>query len=120
MTLSSNSEALQIVTAHPCEQMAIRLNSQCRCVSLNREAMRAELWQQQDIYQMIVEDRPHLFAESAVFVTDTCIHRQRDIIAAVESVIALPAFQERVLAYAPARQNLFPRRTVFFSVMTFI
>ena len=66
--------------------------------------MRAELWQQQDdinLYQMIVEERPYLFAESAVFVTDTCIQRQREIIAAVESVIALPAYQERVLAYAP-------------------
>ena len=64
---------------------------------------------------MIVEDRPHLFAESAVFVTDTRIYRQRDIIAAVESVIALPAFQERVLAYAPCTAKFIPRaHGVFF------
>ena len=109
MTLSSNSGLSQTATAHQCEQRAEQLNSQCRCVSLNREAMRAELWQQQDdinLYRMIVEERPHLFAESAVFVTDTCIQRQRDIIAAVESVIALPAYQERVLAYAPRRSEI--------------
>ena len=118
MTLSSNSVLSQTATGHQCEQRAEQLNSQCRCVSLNREAMRAELWQQQDdinLYQMIVEDRPHLFAESAVFVTDTCIHRQRDIIAAVESVIALPAYQERVLAYAPDAAKFIPKaHSVFF------
>ena len=115
MTLSSNSGLSQTATGYSCEQRAELLNSQCRCVSLNREAMRAELWQQQDVYQMIVEDRPHLFAESAVFVTDTRIYRQRDIIAAVESVIALPAFQERVLAYAPCTAKFIPRsHGVFF------
>jgi len=109
MTLPSNSGLSQTATGYSCEQRAELLNSQCRCVSLNREAMRAELWQQQDVYQMIVEDRPHLFAESAVFVTDTCVYRQRDIIAAVESVIALPAFHERVLAYAPCTAKFIPR-----------
>ena len=118
MTLSSNSGTSQTATVHPCEQRAEQLNSQCRCVSLNREAMRAELWQQQDdinLYRMIVEERPHLFAESAVFVTDTCIQRQRDIIAALESVIALPAYQERVLAYAPDAAKFIPKaHGVFF------
>ena len=118
MTLSSNSDPTQAATDHSCEQRAEQLNSQCRCVSLNREAMRAELWQQQDdinLYQMIVEERPYLFAESAVFVTDTCIQRQREIIAAVESVIALPAYQERVLAYAPDAAKFIPKaHGVFF------
>ena len=80
--------------------------------------MRAELWQQQDdinLYRMIVEERPHLFAESAVFVTDACIDRQREIIAAVEIVIALPAYQERVLAYATDSSKFIPKALgVFF------
>jgi hypothetical protein len=118
MTLSSNSGLLQTTAVHPCEQRAEQLNSQCRCVSLNREAMREELWRQQDdinLYRMIVEERPHLFAESAVFVTDTCIQRQRDIITAVESVIALPAYQEYVLAYAPGAAKFIPKaHGVFF------
>jgi hypothetical protein len=74
--------------------------------------MYAELWQQQDntnLYRMIVEERPHLFAESAVFVTDACIQRQREIIAAVESVIALPAYQERVIEYAPNTAKFIPK-----------
>ena len=118
MTLSSKSDSSQIATAKQCEQMAKQLNSQCRCVSLNREAMRTELWQQQDdinLYRMIVEERPHLFAESAVFVTDTCIDRQREIIAALESVIALPAYQERVLVYAPDTAKFIPKaHSIFF------
>jgi len=118
MTLSSNPDPAQTATVHLCEQKAEQLNSQCRCVSLNREAMRAELWQQQDeinLYRMIVEERPHLFAESAVFVTDTCINRQRDIITAVERVIALPAYQERVLAYSPDTAKFIPKaHGVFF------
>ncbi len=119
MTLSSNPAASQIAGASDqCEQRAKQLNSQCRCVSLNREAMRAVLWQQQDnidLYRMIVEDRPYLFAESAVFVSDACVQRQREIIAAVESVITLPAYQERVLAYAPDAANFIPKaHGVFF------
>ena len=118
MTLFSNSGPPQSSSAHQCEQRAKQLNSQCRCVSLNREAMHAELWQQQDdtnLYRMIVEERPYLFAESAVFVTDACIQRQRDIIIAVESVIALPAYQERVLAYAPHSAKFIPKASgVFF------
>ncbi len=80
--------------------------------------MRAELRHQQDdtnLYRMIVEERPHLFAESVVFVTDMCIKKQREIIVAVESVIALPAYQERVLAYAPDAAKFVPKaHGVFF------
>jgi hypothetical protein len=118
MTLSSNSDSLQTATALQCEQRAEQLNSQCRCVSLNREAMRADLRQRHDdinLYRMIVEDRPHLFAESAVFIPDTCIQRQRNIIAAVERVIVMPAYQERVLAYAPDAAKFIPKaHSVFF------
>ena len=118
MTLSSNSGLSSITADQSCEQRAKQLNSQCRCISLNREAMHADLKQRQDdinLYQMIVEDRPHLFAESAVFVTDTCLQKQHRIIAAIESVIALPAYQEYVLAYAPDTAKYIPKtHGVFF------
>lgn len=118
MTFSSNSCPSLTATAHTCEQRAEQLNSQCRYASLNREAMRAELSQPQgdfNLYRMIFEERPYLFSESAVFVSDACIHRQRDIIAAIESVIALPAYQQRVLAYAPDAAKFIPKaHSVFF------
>jgi hypothetical protein len=114
MTLSSNPST----SDHKCKQKAEQLNSQCHCISLDRDAIRTELSRRQDdldLYRMIIEERPHLFAESAVFVSDTCIERQRDIIAAVESVIALPAYQQRVLAYAPGPAQFIPKaHGVFF------
>ena len=58
---------------------------------------------------MIVEERPNLFAESAVFVAEPCLLKQRDIIAALERVIAMPAYQERVLAYAPSSAHFIPK-----------
>jgi len=118
MTLSSNPDPSPAVTVDHCEQRAKQLNIQCHCVSLNREAIRAELWQKKDdinLYRMIVEERPHLFAESAVFVSETCVQRQRVIIAAIESVILLPAYQDRVLAYAPDAAKFTPKaHGVFF------
>ena len=118
MTLSSNPDPSPVVTVDHCEQRAKQLNIQCHCVSLNREAIRAELWPQKDninLYRMIVEERPHLFAESAVFVSETCVQRQREIIAAIESVILMPAYQDRVLAYAPDAAKFTPKaHGVFF------
>ncbi len=118
MMLLSNSGLPPTAAEHYCEQKAEQLNSQCHCVSLNRDAMYAELWQQQDdstLYRMIVEERPHLFAQSAVFVSDSCIKKQREIIAALERVIALPAYRERVLAYAPDSAQFIPKaHGVFF------
>ena len=116
MTYFPNPDAVQM-SGQPGELRAEQLNNQCRCMPLNRVAMR-ELWQQQNdinLYRMIVEERPYLFAECAVFVADTCIQRQRDIIAAIESVIALPAYQQQVLAYAPDTAKFIPKaHGVFF------
>lgn len=93
-------------------------NGECRCVSLNREAMRKALRQQLAddlLYRMLIEERPHQFAESLVFVAESIIRRQHDIIAAIESVIAMPAYQQRVLAYAPEAAHFTPEaHGVFF------
>lgn len=101
----------------PPEQAGDRYNRECQCVTLDREVLRAELLSQPDgaeLYRMIVEDRPHLFAESPVFVTEACVRRQAEIIAAVERIIALPAYQARVLRYAPPTARYVPKaRGVF-------
>lgn len=99
------------VSTHPC-------NTKCRCVSLGRETLHKNLRQQLDddvMYKMLTEERPHLFAESVVFVDGTHISRQRKIIAAIENVIATPAYQQRVLAYAPDTAKFVPKaHGVFF------
>lgn len=83
---------------------AKQLNSDCRCSSLNRKALRSELNRldgNDDLYRLIAEERPNLFAESAVFIDQACLDQQLEIIAALERVIALPAYQQQVLTYAP-------------------
>ena len=95
-----------------CAQRVEELNSECRCLSLNRDIMRAELDRQQNdarLYRMLIEERPHLFADSAVFVAETNLIKQREIITAIERVIRLPAFQKRVLAYAPESACFIPK-----------
>lgn len=50
-----------------------------------------------------------MFAESAVFVGEDYLNRQLQIIAALEQVIAMPAYQQRVLAYAPDTAQFQPK-----------
>jgi hypothetical protein len=77
-----------------------------------------ELLNQHDgdnLYRMIFEECPNLFADSAVFINEADMQRQRNIISAVERVIALPAYQELVLAYAPEAAKFIPKaHGVFF------
>ena len=96
---------------HTCEQTAQQLNDQCRCIAIDKDALRANLVKQGNarLYQMLVEDRPHLFADVAVFVCDTIIEKQRHLIAAIEKVIALPSYQEHVLAYSPHSATFIPK-----------
>jgi hypothetical protein len=51
---------------------------------------------------MISEARPHLFSESVVFVAESHLRRMAEAIAAIERVVSLPAYVERVLPQAPA------------------
>lgn len=86
-------------------QLAAQLNQNCQCVSLDRQLLRETLAKQSDgadLYRMICEERPHLVADQAVFVAEACMQKQRDIIAAIEQVIALPGYQQRVMNHAPA------------------
>lgn len=89
----------------PCHRMADVLNHDCQCITLDRAALAAALRRGEagaDLYHMIEEGRPHLFAESAVFLDADCIARMAATIAAIERVVALPAWEERVRAWAPA------------------
>ncbi|MDD5214238.1 MAG: hypothetical protein PHQ03_01705 [Methylococcales bacterium] len=57
----------------------------------------------------------NFFAYSSVFIEETVLENLRDIITAIESVIALPAYQIHVLADAPKTAHFVPKaRGVFF------
>ena len=95
-----------------CSRIAEQLNRECRCITLDRAALRAELQRGEagaDLYGMIAEGRPHLFSESAVFLGEDCIRRMAEVVAAVERVVALPAWTERVLDWAPESARYAPK-----------
>ncbi|MEX0744109.1 MAG: hypothetical protein WD118_00795 [Phycisphaeraceae bacterium] len=80
------------------------LNRDCFCVSLDREALRRALEADpaaQGLHQMITERCPHLFAALPLFVSRTHVDAMARLIRAVEEVVALPAYREAVLAWAP-------------------
>lgn len=47
------------------------------------------------------QSHPHLYSDSVVFVDAPSLERMADFAAAMETVVALPAYQEAVLAWAP-------------------
>jgi hypothetical protein len=86
------------------ENLALTLNRDCLCVTVNRDTLRRELGADSavaDLYSEILATRPNLFSATAVFVTPQQVERMHEIIRAVETVVALPAYQEDVTAKAP-------------------
>jgi hypothetical protein len=63
----------------------------------------------------LAESHPSLFSQAAVNIAPATRQAMADIVVAIESVIALPAYQQRVLARAPAAaQWPVATRSVFF------
>ena len=90
---------------HDCVDAAEALNAGCQCVSLDRQALLAALARDPRdgaLQAMIAESRPHLFAESMAFVSAAHVRQMADLIAAIHRVVALPGWQDAVLAHAPA------------------
>jgi len=98
--------------SNPAVTAAARLNRDCHCRTLNRQALHHQLQTQTDgelLFEMIDRQRPHLAADALVFVDHASEQQQQAIIAAVESVVAMPAYQQRVLSYAPASAQFQPK-----------
>jgi hypothetical protein len=95
------------------------LNAGCFCVSLDEDALtrglQAELGSP-EILQLVRERCPYVFSARPVFVSHEHMDRMRRLIQAVEEVVALPSYRERVLARAPeiARRPAARARGVFF------
>ena len=84
---------------HGCIALADRLNAGCLCESLDRERLASELERvSQGFNDIVMVQRPHLFASSVAFVGDEHIRQMAALIAAIERVVALPAYQVHVLA----------------------
>lgn len=91
--------------------MIEKLNSDCFCISLDRGALRQALDADPvagGLSALIEERCPHLFASLPVFVSRPHVDGMAKVVAAVEKVVALPAYREEVLARAPEIARLDP------------
>ena len=89
------------------------LNSACFCFSLDQGALARALDSelgQPGLSEMVRQRCPFLFAALPVFVATAQLHRMAQVMHAVESVVALPAYREQVLDAAPAIARLGTRR----------
>lgn len=100
-----NVDASQVTPQHDdSEQLAIEaLNRECFCLSLDTEALDRSLEStlgQPGLYELIRQRCPYLFAALPVFIANAHVERMAQVIRAIESVVALPAYQHEVLARA--------------------
>jgi len=100
-SIPSTTVTMTDIPVSPLEQ----LNRDCFCFSLDRDALAhaldAELGQP-GLSAMVRERCPSVFAAQPVFVSAPQMQRIAQVVRAVESVVALPAYREQVLADAPA------------------
>ncbi len=80
------------------------LNSACFCFSLDETALTRALDSelgQPGLSEMVRQHCPFLFSAQPVFVAQPQLQRMAQVVQAIESVVALPAYREQVLAAAP-------------------
>lgn len=81
------------------------LNSRCFCIGLDSRELHKALESTlglPGLFDLVHQRCPHLFAAHPVFVAPSHLARMAQVVAAVEAVVALPAYREEVLARAPA------------------
>ena len=103
------------MTSHSSIALADRLNADCHCVSLDSARLESELEKvSPGFHAEVMAGRPHLFSSSVAFVSAEHVGRMARLVAAVERVVALPAYAAHVLGWAPElAQHPTPVRGVF-------
>jgi hypothetical protein len=81
------------------------LNRGCACTSLDEQALEQALVTElgdREIVDLIKQRCPHLFSAQPVYVSGQRREAMRQVIQAVGSVVAMPAYRAAILASAPA------------------
>lgn len=104
--------------AQECSLPAAKLNSTCFCSSLDRNALQHALADElggHDLFALVEERCPYLFSARPVFISDSQAVRIEALVGAIEAVVAMPAYRQRVLEGAPeiARRDPGGARGVF-------
>ena len=88
---------------HSCIDHAQRLNTGCQCVSLDQLQLAAELERVVPGFDAAVRrGRPHLFADSMVFVGEAHLKRMAEVVQAICTLATNPGYRRTVLQWAPA------------------
>lgn len=100
-------------------QLVETLNNECFCISLDTDALRKALESeigQPGLFDLVRERCPYLFAARPVFVSQTHMVRMAQVVRAIEAVVSMPAYREKVLAQSPAiaRHDAGGAKGVFF------
>lgn len=85
--------------------IADTLNHGCMCRTLDANRLREQLERDpslQGLSSSIALAQPHLFSSSVVFLSSATYRAIAETVAAIERVMALPAYQASTLASAPA------------------
>jgi len=86
------------------EPAAKRLNRDCFCATLDRDALAEALRRELDdaaFFSTLIATRPHLFSATPVFLPREALDRMLSTVRAIEAVATLPAYREAVLSRAP-------------------
>ncbi len=99
-----------------CREAAAVLNRGCICSSVDHERLRQVL-EGSDVgisHAELLATRPNLFSDTRVYVAEAHLQFMADLIGAIERVVALPAWHERVLEHAPAIARYAPKASSVF------
>jgi hypothetical protein len=103
-----------VAAAADTRPLSERLNRECSCITLDREALYAALEREAgdaDFCATLIGTRPHLFSSAPVFLSPVHVVAMLRAVHAIESVARLPAYRDAVLSRSPeiARLDFGPR-----------
>jgi len=82
-------------------ERAAQLNADCHAGVLDQERLQHALHAEgEDFLRMVKEGRPYLFSNTTCFVSVAQVEQMRKVVAAVEQVVALAAWQGEVMRHA--------------------
>lgn len=96
---------IEHATLLPIRSSAETLNHDCFCRTLNQQRLREQIERDpslKGLMQSITQTRAHLFSSTVVFLSREMEQQMTATIAAIEHIMALPAYQALALARAPA------------------
>ena len=104
MSMGTDSDDFSFTRQVGALDVADAINQGCDCRSLDPERLRQQLEAEPSLLGLAAEighNQPHLFSATAVFIAPETLQAMAHIVTAVESVVALPAYQAMALDRAP-------------------